>query len=527
MLALLTLLTGCSWNLPVDGETWLDASLWDPDVKPANDGVYVRLPWAGELARVGEDGSTTLVDLDGASPDRLVVSPDGSSVLVSASWPVCDDDDPAIRTSGDCPDDELHTGHELDLVQDGERVGGAAIEGVDGQQGAYSFSPDNGVVALYYDFSDTSSISIEGVLDINAITFLDLESGETHPVSVGFPAESVLISPDSSSAVVLSRSEVAVVALEDQDDCDAYSVCVSYALSLDADINVEPSGVALMDVADSRYALVTIAGRSDLYILNLTAESIDIKELGAEPSAIAVVKDDEDVSRAVVVYADKAAVDVIDDQYFEVAETELDEPKTGIIVADHDLVLYNAGGGRYKDLDHFDPASGVVQEERAENPVSALQLADADHLIATMGPETSGGSGAAGFYDANYVFGIYDVLDGPDDELRAPVELALESAPVGLATTEGDAGTLALLLLSGVDQLLQIDVETGLSESVDLEAPPLGLVATPAGGFVVTHDSAAGLLSFLGADGSITTAAGFATTDLFHDDALPRRGEAE
>ena len=66
MLAILALLTGCSWQLPTNTSAWLDAEPWDADVKPANDGVYVRLPYAGELARVTDDGTTSVVDLDGA-----------------------------------------------------------------------------------------------------------------------------------------------------------------------------------------------------------------------------------------------------------------------------------------------------------------------------------------------------------------------------------------------------------------------------------------------------------------------------
>lgn len=523
MLLLLSL--ACSWNLPDAGYADISGT-WDPDIAVAADGVYVKLTEAHALLRVTPDGGWSEVDLDGARPNRVVASPDGLNLLVSASWPVCDDDDPSIRTVSDCPDERLSWEHELSLVKDG--VSGGAIEDVGGQQTATAFSPDNSKVALYYDFGADSDIEIDGVLDLTAVTILDLDAGEAHPVSVGFPAESVLISPDSETAVVLSRSEVAVIALTPQDNCDAYQVCVSYSLSLDTDHVVQPTGVALLTTSDvdggeNRYALVTVAGSSDLYILNLSAESIDIKELSGTPSAIAVVTGDDGKNYGVITYNGRAEVDVLDDEYFEITPFELDEAMGNILVAEGDVLLYQTGNN--KDVYHFDPRTGDVIEQRAENPIDEVQLADQGMAVSVMRPESSGGSGASGFYDQNYVLGLIDLADAPGDEPKDQVSLALEAAPVGLATTQGDTGSVALVLLSGIDTLLRIDLATGTSDGVELEDSPLGIVATPAGGFVVTHDAAAGMLSFVDADGAITTVSGFGTYGLFSEELLPRRDE--
>ena len=69
-----------------------EGELWDTNVASANDGIYINLPFADELIRVNA-GGISVVNLDGAVPSRLVESPDGSQVLVFASWQECKDDD--------------------------------------------------------------------------------------------------------------------------------------------------------------------------------------------------------------------------------------------------------------------------------------------------------------------------------------------------------------------------------------------------------------------------------------------------
>lgn len=522
---LLLIAIACGWDLASGNSTSLDEATWDPAVAAAADGVYVRLPTAGQLVRVGPDGGYATVDLDGASPESMLLSPDGQNLLVFSTWPVCDDDDPAIVEVEDCPGDDLHWEREVNLVRDGARVGDAALEGVDPQATAASFAPDNRLVALYYDFYADQDIEIDGVLDPTAISFLDLESGDANSVSIGFPAETVVFSADSSTAVVLSRSQVAVVALTALDDCAQWNVCVSYPLSLDSDQVVQPSDVALMDAAGERFALVSVQNQSELYLLNLSMESIDIKELRATPSAVALVEgvdeEGEAAQRVVVVYGRSNWVDVIDDEVFEVNGVELDESMNGILVAEHDVLLYSTGSNH--DVYHFNPFDGVLHETRAENSLVSMELVDDGLAVGVEGPDNGGGSGAGGFYDGNYVMGLFDLVDEDGEEPDDPISLVLESAPVGLATVSDGEGRTALLLLDDVDSLLQVDLDDGSLEAVDLESPPVGLTATPAGGYVVAHADPLGLLSFVDADGSISTAAGFAASGLIHENPLPRR----
>ncbi len=526
------LLAGCNpWDLAVNNTYYPDGDVWDTEVSVATDGVYVRLPAARSLTRVKADGTSALVDLDGATPDRLIVSPDARNLLTFASWPECKNDDPLIVTVEDCPGEDLVTRSELNLVRDGARVGGTAVEGVSGQFNAAAFSPDNSIAALYLDFQDGDTVNIDGSLNLTQVIFVSLEDAAPHSVSVGFAAEAVVFFDDSQQAVVLSRNQVALVNLATAaDGCDAFSVCVTYPLALDADASVSPSDVALISRLDDagtaeRFALVSVANQSDVYILDLNTESIDIVDLGGVPAAMQV---DNANDRTAVVYSNSARVDTIDHELFEATSTDLEEPMNAILAVPAGMLLYNTGG-TYHDVYFFDDVANSTVEQRAENPIIEMRIAADKYAVATMQPESTGGSGATGFYDANYGLEIFHLPASASDDVADPVALALQGRPVGLATADDADGTYALVLMEGIETLLRVNLETALTAQVELSQPPIGIAALPDGGFVVTHDAALGLLSFVDpASGEITaTASNFAATNLISEPVLPRRNVEE
>lgn len=517
MLTLL-LFSACNpWDLPEGGSVWHDTPLWDSEIAVLDDGVYVRLPAAGALVRVLSDGTWAKVDLDGAAPDALLPAPDGSSLLVRASWPVCEDDDPLIVTVDDCPGSKLATQREMVLVRDGERVTGAALEGVSPALDSAAWTSDYRTAALYLDPASSSEVVVDGYLNLNEVTFVGSD-GTVNRVSVGFAPESVLFTSDNARAVVLSRSRVAVINLGSATDtCDAWSVCVSYPLTLDTDRAVTPTDVAL--VADDRYALVSVLDSADLYVLDLTAESIDLLELAGTP---AVLLEDTANDRTLVGYGAKSQIDVIEHTYFEIEEVVVEEPVSGGEMTPSGALFYNSWNSGFKDVVMVDALSGDWDEQRAENPIIEL-VAGARHAVATMRPETSGGN----FYDSHYGLGIF-TLAPPGVDVPEPVSLVLENEPVGFATLETDTADYALLLLLDVDTLLKVRLDDGAATELDLPAAPLGIAATADGAFVVAEDSPLGMLTFVDpADDSLTTVAGFASVDFATTPVLPRRAAEE
>lgn len=502
--SLLLLLGGLAGCVPDNGSTDADIS-WDPSVLAAKDGVYVRLPAAGRLVRVQVDGTYAEVDLNGASPDSLTLVPGGDAVLVHASWPICDTTRKHVKFLSDCPSDDLSYGHDLELVRDGAVVGVTAD--VPYQFNAMAFNEDASLAVAYLDFSNGDAIDVSGVLNLTEAVFVDLTSTEVHRVAVGFAPENVLFTQDGSRAVVLSRSQVAVV------DLTTWSLIVTYPLTLDSSTQVEPTDVVL--TPDGAYALVTIAGSADLYVLDLVAESIDIVELNGTPSDLAV---DTVNDRTLIVYSNRAQVDVLEHAYFETTGFELDEPASAILATGDQHLLYNPGSS-YHDVYRFNIALGSLDSYRAENPVETMYATeDGTMAVATTRPESSYSDGVSGFYDAYYGLSIFDLTTD-----RTPAALALESAPVGVQlVSEGGVNT-AFVLLAGLDELVQVDLATGASSSLKLAAPPVGITAVPDGPFVVSHESALGLLSFYDvASGEVVSAANFATFGMYGERELPR-----
>ena len=501
-------LSACSpWGFEPDDYNYLGDPLWETDVSPVEGGVYVELPASGGLALVRSSGEVAAVDLDGARVEQVRAVPDGRSLLVNAAWDICADDDPKIERRSDCADDDQEIGYELDLVRDGEVQ---ATLPVPPQFRSYVFNANGSIAAAFLDPATVGTVGVDGLLNPDAVIFIETVGAATHEVPVGFPPETVLFSEDGSKAVVLSRSQVAVVQLGE------WSVSVTFPLTLDADQEVQPQDVVL--AKDGRYALVSVAGQSDLYVLDLEQESIDLVELSGSPADMLV---DTASDRTLLVYNNVSSFDMLEHDLFEIGSFDLDEPVNQIADGADFSLLYNAGSSTH-DAYLFAPETGQLIEIPTENPIDSVSLnADRTVAVSLMGPDSGISSGAGGFYDQNYCLGIIHLVADSD-----PVTLVLEGPPVGVELVKQDGVDRALVLMQAVDKLLSVDLDAGRATAVELEVPPLAIGTMPDGSFVISHDSPLGMISFFDpSTGKIQTVAGFAPTGLLTDDLLPRREE--
>ncbi|NOY26663.1 MAG: hypothetical protein GXP62_12385, partial [Oligoflexia bacterium] len=228
------------------------------------------------------------------------------------------------------------------------------------------------------------------------------------------------------------------------------------------------------------------------------------------------------VDRSVLVYSTLPRVDVMEHDYFDIQSVSLAAPTTAIIEAQNFALLYN-NVSNYRYVYKLDFDTLEATEYVLGNPANNMQLTASErYAVGVLRPESgTGNSGLEAYQDSRYGLGVIDL------EQDQEVSLVLESEPVGTAVVEDDAGSYALLLLDGRDSLLKVDLSApSAPETIDLEAPPLGIGALPDGRFFITHDSPLGLVSFLDpTDNSITSTAGFGVVDLMADDTLPRRGQ--
>ena len=153
--------------------------------------------------------------------------------------------------------------------------------------------------------------------------------------------------------------------------------------------------------------------------------------------------------------------------------------------------------------------------------MDSLQLSpEGDYAVATLKPSSSGyGTGLDAYQRSRWGLAVADLLSNDI------VSLVLESQPIGLEMVQTDEGAFALLLLSGFDSLIQVDLSApGNYSTIELPSDPAGIDASPNGGFTIAHDSSLGQISFLDpATGTIKTTSGFATAGWMDEDTLPRR----
>jgi len=488
-------------------DEWI-APLWSTDIVTLDDGVYARLPNAGALVRIGTDQTWQLVDLDGATPLSMRADAGKGRLLVHAQWPVCEDNDPSIKRVEDCPSNALEFNHELAIVDNGKRK---AVASIPAHMNAMTFTPD-GETALVYMDSAAGDLSVSGpIIDLSEVILLDIESGDTTSVSVGFMPNNILFTNDGYRAVVMSRSKVVVLDLETQ------AITVEYPLTLDADIEIDPSAAVL--TPDGRYVLISIEGTNDLYKLDLEVVSIDMEALDSSPSDMSA---DAEHGQTVLVYRDRAQVDLITEHDFiERTSLTLDDPATDIAMGSGTAVLYNSRNDGVRDIVLLDLSTHETTEYVASNPVDSLKMSpEGDYAVAVLKPTYEGGtSGLDSYQKSRWGLAVADLLSNDI------VSLVLESEPVGLEMVQTEEGAFALLLLSDFDSLIQVDLSApGNYSMIDLPSDPAGIDASPNGGFTIAHESGLGQVSFLDpTTGKIRTTGGFATAGWMDNDVLPRR----
>ncbi|MEQ1570804.1 MAG: hypothetical protein ABMA64_34565 [Myxococcota bacterium] len=500
----LILLAACGWNrLPSSFEQSIDP-LWDPSgALPTVDGLYVPLTASGQLALISPEGEYDRIDVGEGRVTRIARAPDNRTVLAFVERYWCDTDDARearrVDTLTDCDGEDLVVETELSLVAGGA-VGDA--QSVSGAYNRVAFSDDGKHAIAFLDLSD--GIDVDSVLNLTAVMVVDLDGGTSELVPVGFAADEVLFVEDEVGqairAVVVSRNQVGVIDLASS----PAALTVTFPLTLDPDVVVDPVGIALTPSGD--HALVSARGSSDLYALDLEVQAINIVELASAPAAMAVA---EAADRTVLVYGGAATVQLLDHEVFELETFPLDEPMSRITVAGDQALLWDDTTAH--DLYRVDLGSDDVIEYRLQNPAVSLHVAPtAEFAVALTRAEGGGGTGVDALYDTHPGM---EVIDLRTDETEP---FLLVGDGLGVAFAADETHLNALVLQRGVESLFRLDLYTQQTEEIELSAPPVAIGTLADGRFFITHTSALGLVTFLDpATGKTVEVAGFAAQALF------------
>ena len=400
------------------------------------------------------------------------------------------------------------------MVESGVRT---SVSDIASHMNTVAFSDDGTIAVAYLDYESGADVEIDGLADLGEVRFINLTDGSVGSTSVGFSPDKVLFSADGTSAVVMSRSKVVKV------DLGTFEKVLEAPLTLDADAQVDPSGAEL--TPDGSTLLITVEGSSDLYMLDLDTVYWNIGSLGDVPATLSV---DEVTDTSVFVFAGRSEVNVLDNSRLDVFSQEsiesigLEEPADHILMTDGMALLYNTSGSDYHDVYRLDLSNSDLTEYVVANPVDELRLTASGGLaVGILRPETSSSNDLDGYQDAHWGLAVIDM--GSDEA----ISLVTESKPIGLELVEDDSAAYALVLLEGLEYLLQVDLSNpGVATQIDLPAPPVSIDALPDGRFLIAHDSALGLITYLDpTDLSDNSVSGFATAGMLAEDALPRTGE--
>jgi len=489
---------------------------WDTNVVGAVDGLYINLPFVGDLIRVNASGITT-VDLNGAVPTRLVSSPDGSQVLAFASWTECKDDSEEIIYPEDCDSSDLSNHSVLEIIQN------ASVKSeidIPSHLNTVSFSEDGSIAVAYLDYEAGGNIEVNGFADLGEVAFIRLADGTKGSASVGFSPKQVLFSPNNQ-AVVMSRSQVVAV------DLDTFEKTLEAPLTLDADQAIDPSNAELAFDPDSGVVnlLLTVQGSSDLYMLDLVSKYWNIGNLGAIPSTMGV---DDVTAQSVFVFAANSKAVILDHSQLatlnasSLEDVDLEEPANSVQIGAGFALLYNDASNAVHDVYKLDLETRELTEYVVSNPVNDMYLTDSGRFaVAIVRPESSSGSGIDYYQDNNWGLSILDLNSD------SSISLVAEQQPVGIALVEDAENSYALALLEGSDTLLQVNLASPNSAvEVDLPAAPVSIATLPDGNFAISHNQSLGMVSILNPSTlELQTISNFAATNLFEQKELPRRGE--
>jgi hypothetical protein len=260
---------------------------------------------------------------------------------------------------------------------------------------------------------------------------------------------------------------------------------VTFPLTLDPDSVVIPVGIEL--TPDGRYALISVAGSSDLYALDLLNKSINIVELSHNPTDMAV---NEATDRTVLVYNSGSVVDVLEHEFFDIDTFNLDEPMRRIANGSTFSLLWSDANEH--DVYRLDLETNVLVEYRLQNPAISMHIAPTEEFaIALTRPENGFNSGIEGLYDSSPGM---EIIDLDDDETQP---FLLEGTGLGVSWASTEATLHALILQEGADYVYKLDMYTGRAENIELAEPPLAIGNMNDDTFFITHDIPLGLVTFL------------------------------
>ncbi len=324
-------------------------------------------------------------------------------------------------------------------------------------------SPHGDWVALWHDVNaeEEGGDPNDGLQSFNEASFVDLTTGEHHPMVVGPNPREIQFTPDGTLALVVSDEYLALVDLTAE---RLYPELIQVAEDLiDApraeEVVVEPSG---------SWAFVRQFGAEDLLVVDLLSHGLTRVPVGSNPTDLDLSPDG---AEAVVVARGSKELYVFDSAEPLDPPKVLDLPETenlGSVLYDptgYQAVLYTTASL----TDHYaswDVATDEIQLRSLVKPVRGMAITPTgETLMAFHTEEDAPDADPSSPFYGEWALTLIDLRDYRSNPLLLPAE------PTGYAnSTSGDHG---YFIMEGERYLVDLEYDTLLYDEVSLKSDPV------------------------------------------------------
>jgi DNA-binding beta-propeller fold protein YncE len=457
------------------------------EYEPEQEGAYDRLPPA-----------TTDAFVFVANPDRNTVTRVSVSDLSVITAEVGVDPLVVETTSDYATAVVFNRGTDDVSIVDSETLSVATVP-VRPDFNQMVMSPDGRWVACFHDAAQREDEDLsEDTWSFNEVSLVDVENRIHVPMVVGFNPREIRYSADSARMVVVSDAYLAVIDLT-ADTPEPVRIPIA------EDALDPPVAEEVVLTPDGTHAIIRQFGASSLVVANLPDGSVDLIDVGDNPTDLDVTPDGQ---KAIAVARGSNELWLYDmNDIFAPAEV-LSMPAgevLGSIVLSPDNskgLLYSTASGVSR-FSSWNRLTDEIDVHPAVKPITGIDMSPGGGVALLAHDADNGDTDPDSVFYNEYAVTLVELEDFFANPIRMPAE------PTEFAATAD--GNLGFVIMEDDASLIQLDYRTLIHDEVELKSSAVHMGVLPETRTVyVSQEHDLGRISFYDADSAaLQTITGF------------------
>jgi DNA-binding beta-propeller fold protein YncE len=329
-------------------------------------------------------------------------------------------------------------------------------------------SHDGVWVALWYlSTLDEGDVGGDGVQSFNEVSFVNVATGEHHPMAVGPNPSQVIFTKDDAIGLVVSDESLAVV------DMSAETLLPEMVTIADDLLN-PPIAEEVVLSPDGSYAFVRQFGETTVALVDLYSHDVSRIEAGGNPTDLDLTPDG---SAAVIVARDARELWIYDALDPHSAPQVVDTP-TSLVVGSIQFDPTGTRAALYSTAANeaiyasWDMGTNEIQVRPLEKPIDSVSIAPSGEtmLIFHGNENAEGASSSSPFYNA-YAMTMIDLLD-----FRSTAVL-MDADSNGYAHSSN--GNFGFFIMEDEPYLIMLDYASLLPYPYELKSEPIYVGVLP------------------------------------------------